>query len=70
MDHLDRIFESNGAGEDRQRLSHALFASISGILVAFRKYPGRTEAEVVAHMKAVGQTVTSLFEVYLKDPLR
>ncbi|MGD8250795.1 MAG: TetR/AcrR family transcriptional regulator, partial [Desulfobacterales bacterium] len=34
MDHLDRIFESNGAGEDRQRLSHALFASISGILVA------------------------------------
>lgn len=65
MDLIESAFEAKGASGDRRLLSHALFASVAGILVAFRKYPGRTEAENIPHMKQIGDTVRSLFDGYI-----
>ena len=53
------------AGTDKRLLSHTLFASLSGILIAFRKYPGRSEEESLAHMQRVGQLIKDMFDVYL-----
>ena len=64
MDMLDRVF-GDETDPDRQRLfSHALFAALSGILIAFRKYPGRSAEESLAHMKKIGQLFKGMFAAY------
>ena len=45
------------------RLVSICFA-LSGILIAFRKYPGRSAEESLAHMKKVGQLVQKMFAAY------
>ncbi len=66
MDMLDLAFASENDPEQRRLYSHALFASLSGILVAFRKYPGRSTEESLAHMKKVGHLIEKMFEAYRK----
>jgi AcrR family transcriptional regulator len=65
MDLLDLVFADAPAGTDKRLLSHTLFASLSGILIAFRKYPGRSEAESLAHMQRVGRLIEDMFDGYL-----
>jgi hypothetical protein len=48
-------------------MSHTLFAALSGILIAFRKYPGRSEDESLAHMQRVGRLIKTMFDVYLQQ---
>ena len=68
MDLLDIVFADVPSGADKRLLSHTLFAALSGILIAFRKYPGRTEAESLTHMQRVGRLIKTMFEVYLQQP--
>ena len=65
MDLLDLVFADAPAGTDKRLLSHTLFASLSGILIAFRKYPGRSETESLAHMQRVGRLIKAMFDGYL-----
>jgi AcrR family transcriptional regulator len=65
MDLLDLVFADAPAGTDKRLMSHTLFASLSGILIAFRKYPGRSEDESLAHMQRVGRLIKDMFDVYL-----
>jgi AcrR family transcriptional regulator len=64
MDMLDLVFEGETDPERQRLFSHALFASLSGILIAFRKYPGRSTEESLAHMKKVGGLVKKMFDAY------
>ena len=68
MDLLDLVFTDRLPGADKRLLSHTLFAALSGILIAFRKYPGRSETEILAHMQRVGRQVKQMFEAYLNRP--
>ena len=43
---FDRIFEKMDYGGDVHLLSHAFFSCLSGILISFRKYPGRNDEEI------------------------
>ena len=64
MDMLDLVFDSEPDPEKKRLFSHALFASVSGILIAFRKYPGRSSSESLAHMQKIGKLVNHMFEAY------
>ncbi len=64
MDMLDLVFEGEADAEQRRLFSHALFAALSGILIAFRKYPGRSAEESLAHMKKIGRLIQKMFEAY------
>jgi AcrR family transcriptional regulator len=66
MDLLDGIFEKLGKRTDIRLLSHALFSSLSGILIAYRKYPGRTKEERVAHMKHVGSMLEAMITALIE----
>jgi AcrR family transcriptional regulator len=66
MDLLDLVFSGAPSKTDKRLLSHTLFAALSGILIAFRKYPGRSENESLAHMQRVGRLIKAMFEVYLQ----
>ncbi len=64
MDMLDLVFKDETDPERRRLFSHALFASLSGILIAFRKYPGRSAEDSLAHMKKIGQLFEKMFTAY------
>ena len=61
LDQFTLIFEKLGYQDNTRLLAHTLFSSLSGILIAFRKYPGRTEAEKAAHMKRIGRRFERMF---------
>jgi len=67
MDLLDLVFTDAPPEKDKRLLSHTLFAALSGILIAFRKYPGRSEEESLEHMQRVGRLIKDMFGVYLQQ---
>ncbi len=67
MDLLDLVFADRPSDADKRLLSHTLFAAMSGILIAFRKYPGRSTEESLAYMRRVGRLVKEMFEIYLQQ---
>ena len=51
LDVLEDAFKKSGASGNTRYLAHLFFAAINGILITFRRYPGRKEEEVHIHMK-------------------
>lgn len=55
LDVFDATLKQVKYGEDIRLFSHYFFAALNGILITFRKYPGRSEEEVIRHMKRLGK---------------
>ena len=62
LDQLDRLFIKMKARGEIRMLSHAYFASMNGILITFRNYPGRESEEVKNHMKKLGRIIALKFK--------
>lgn len=60
MDLLEAVLNRNGFQDDSRLLSHTLFASLSGIMISFWQYPGRSRSERMDHMKRIGRIVARL----------
>ena len=60
MNVFEKIFIASGCTENTRILSHTLFACLSGVLICFRNYPGRSEQERIAHMKRIGMMIESM----------
>ena len=67
---FDLIFEKMDYGGDVHLLSHAFFSCLSGILISFRKYPGRNDEEIRAHMKRVGGVIRGMLLPYIQTDLK
>jgi len=67
LDQFALVFEKLGYSGDTRMLAHTLFSALSGILIAFRKYPGRSETQKIAHMKRLGRRFEKMFGA-IKDP--
>ncbi len=61
LDQFATVFEKLGYSGNTRILAHTLFSSLSGTLIAFRKYPGRSEAEKITHMKRIGRKFEKMF---------
>jgi AcrR family transcriptional regulator len=59
---FDMVFRHAGYKGNVRMLSHYFFAMLNGILVTFRKFPGRSDRVIIAHMKHVGKIFTRLLE--------
>jgi len=69
IDLFESVFTQCGFQGDTRLLAHTLFSSLSGILIAFRNYPGRREEERIAHMKSIGDIVeTMVMALNEKEP--
>jgi len=60
MDVFEAVFIRSGGKTDTRLLSHTLFACLSGVLISFRNYPGRSEQERIVHMKKIGAVLESM----------
>ena len=61
LDQFDRLFKKMNPTGNPRILSHAFFASLNGILITYRNYPGREITDVHRHMKQLGQTIAGMF---------
>lgn len=65
MDLIETVLEKMGCQGDNRLLAHTLFAALSGIMVSFRKYPGRSDADRIAHMKRIAKMVEQMLLAYV-----
>ncbi len=67
MDVFDMIFVQAGCTTktDTRLMSHTLFSCLSGVLIAFRNYPGRSEKDRIAHIKKIGSQITMILNVFI-----
>ena len=63
---FDILFKKFNPGKDCRILSHAFFAALNGILITYRKYPGREISDVDKHMKHLGKIIASMFTQVVK----
>ncbi len=61
LDLFQKVFNQLGFKSDTRLLAHTLFSCLSGILIAFRNYPGRSDEKRQQHMKRIGNMVETLF---------
>ncbi len=59
---FDNVFSDIGNNGNVRFLSHAFFASLNGILITFRNYPGRSGHDVRRHMHRLARLVAGLFK--------
>jgi AcrR family transcriptional regulator len=69
IDLFETLLRDVGAKEDPRLLAHTLFSNLSGILIAFRNYPGRTEDERILHMNRVGKMVEAMIMALIEKNL-
>jgi AcrR family transcriptional regulator len=62
---FDKIFARMNYAGDARLLSHTFFSALSGILISFRKYPGRDDEQVRAHMKRIGKMVRDMLMAHI-----
>ena len=70
MDLLETALNKFDYQGDTRLLSHTLFAALSGIMISFRKYPGRTESARIAHMKRIAKLVEQMLLVLIHQDTR
>ncbi|MBU2631507.1 MAG: TetR/AcrR family transcriptional regulator, partial [Proteobacteria bacterium] len=56
----ETIFLNSKCKTDTRLMSHTLFSCLSGVLIAFRNYPGRSEKERISHMKRIGSVIETM----------
>ncbi len=60
MDVFETFFEDSDCKTDKRLLAHTLFSCLSGVLISFRNYPGRSEEDRIVHMKRIGSVIESM----------
>jgi len=61
LDIFDRLFRKLGARGNTRIMSHCFFAALNGIIITFRRYPGRTREELKRHMDHLGRIMARMF---------
>jgi AcrR family transcriptional regulator len=61
LDIFDSLFRKMGARENTRIMSHCFFAALNGIIITFRRYPGRTREELKKHMDHLGRIMARMF---------
>jgi AcrR family transcriptional regulator len=61
FDKFDTLFRKVNMPEPVRPLSHAFFASLNGVLITFRNYPGRSAKALHQHMHKIAQVIVSQF---------
>lgn len=59
---FDNVLMSNGETDNIRLVSHAFFASLVGIVMSFRNYPGRSKNEIRKHMHRLALLLADTFQ--------
>ncbi len=66
---LDSMFAAMGFARKTRLVTHYFFSNLNGILITFRRYPGRSEEESAARMKKLGRVLAGVITCLDEDSL-
>ena len=58
---LEKFNDQSGIGNNNRLVTHAIYASVIGVVMAFKKYPGRSPEEIKRHIHRLARIVSSMF---------
>ena len=61
LDILERVNNQTEIGMNNRLVTHAIYASITGVVMAFKNYPGRSPEEIRRHIFRLVQIISSVF---------
>jgi AcrR family transcriptional regulator len=61
LDILERVNDQTDIGDHNRLVTHAIYASITGVVMAFKNYPGRPPEEIKKHIHRLVRIVSSVF---------
>ncbi|MCP4109695.1 MAG: TetR/AcrR family transcriptional regulator [Desulfobacteraceae bacterium] len=64
---FDNVMIREGASEEIRLITHAFFASLNGIVMTFRNYPGRSKEDIRKHMHRLALLTASMFETGIQS---
>ena len=62
LHHVDDVIEPIGIASDLRLFSQSFFASLIGILMTYRNYPGRDREEIRRHIRKLAVMVSRIFK--------
>jgi AcrR family transcriptional regulator len=61
LDILERVNDQTDIGDHNRMVTHAIYASVTGVVMAFKNYPGRPPEEIKRHIYRLVRIVSSVF---------
>jgi AcrR family transcriptional regulator len=61
LDILERVNDQTDIGDHNRLVTHAIYASITGVVMTFKNYPGRPPEEIKKHIYRLVRIVSSVF---------
>ena len=61
LDMLEKVNVQTDIGSQSRLVTHAIYASIIGVVMAFKKYPGRSPDEIKRHIHRLVRIISAVF---------
>ncbi|MBU1172641.1 MAG: TetR/AcrR family transcriptional regulator [Proteobacteria bacterium] len=69
LNKIDSVIDKAGIHTDNRLFSHVLYASLNGILMTFRNYPGRSKHDIEKHVHRLASLLCKIFRYGVASPL-
>jgi len=61
LDILEKVNNQTDIGMNNRLVTHAIYASVTGVVMAFKNYPGRSPEEIKRHIHRLVRIISSVF---------
>ncbi len=61
LDILERVNNQTDIGMNSRLVTHAIYASVTGVVMSFKNYPGRSPEEIKRHIHRLVRIISSVF---------
>jgi AcrR family transcriptional regulator len=69
LNKIDTVLHKAGIETDNRLFSHVFYASLNGILMTFRNYPGRSKEDIKKHVNRLSSLLCKVFRYGVASPL-
>lgn len=61
LDILEKVNNQTDIGMNSRLVTHAIYASVTGVVMSFKNYPGRSQQEIKRHIHRLVRIISSVF---------
>lgn len=61
LDILEKVNNQTDIGMNNRLVTHAIYASVTGVVMSFKNYPGRSPEEIKRHIHRLVRIISSVF---------
>lgn len=69
LNKIEAVIQQSGITVENRLFSHVFYASLNGILMTFRNYPGRSKEEIEKHVHRLSKILCEIFKNGVVSPM-